>query len=216
MAKNYHDHHRERMRKRLLDGGAEAFHDHEILEMLLFYCIPRKNTNETAHALIEKFGSINGVLNADIKELQKVEGIGAVSAKFIRFISDVCRSYSSSVGTLNSCLLLDDSASYFREYLKNTPDGVCLMVCPDNGNSIVFNSVSFTDEDYVKIVNTLVSREWSKVIVGINCGREYAIPNRNEDIVYNRIKNQLLPLDIKLIDFVLVGKKSVFSLLFNC
>ncbi|MDE6784711.1 MAG: hypothetical protein K2J26_04970 [Ruminococcus sp.] len=203
------------MRKRLLDGGAEAFHDHEILEMLLFYCIPRKNTNEIAHALIESFGSINGVLNADIKELQKIDGIGAVSAKFIKFMSDVCRSYSASAGTLNPYLLFDDRASYLRKYFQNTPDGICLMVCPDNGSSIVFNSLSFTDEDYVKIINTMISREWSRVIVGINCGREYAVPERNEDIVYNRIKNQLTPLGIELIDFILVGRDSVFSLLLN-
>ncbi|MDE5763578.1 MAG: hypothetical protein K2I00_01245 [Ruminococcus sp.] len=203
------------MRKRMLDGGAEAFHDHEILEMLLFYCIPRKNTNEIAHALIESFGSINGVLNADIKELKKIDGIGNVSAKFLIFMSDVCRSYSASAGMPNPSLLLDDRASYFRKYFRNTPDCICLMVCPDNGSSIVFNSLSFTDEDYVRIINTMISREWSKVIVGINCKREYAIPERNEDVLYNRIKNQLVPLGIELVDFILVGRDSVFSFFLN-
>ena len=70
---NLHASHRERMRQRLLEHGAEAMHDHEILEMLLYYAIPRGDTNPIAHALLHRFGSLSQVLEAPVEELQKVD-----------------------------------------------------------------------------------------------------------------------------------------------
>ena len=68
-----HDGHRDRMRERILTSGISSLQSHEILEYLLYAFIPRKNTNDIAHALIEKFGSLSGVLNADAKALLEVE-----------------------------------------------------------------------------------------------------------------------------------------------
>ena len=69
-----HGGHRERMRKRFKESGNfKGFSEHEILEMLLFYIVPRKNTNDIAHELIKKFGSLNSVLNASVEELSSVK-----------------------------------------------------------------------------------------------------------------------------------------------
>ena len=71
-----HDGHREKMRRRFLQGGLDNFADHEALELLLFYAIPRRDTNPIAHALMERYGSLSAVLSAPVEDLQKVEGIG--------------------------------------------------------------------------------------------------------------------------------------------
>lgn len=65
MKKNPHEGHRERVRERFLKEGGEHFQDHELLEMLLFACIPMKNTNEKAHLLLEEFGSLSMLIEAD-------------------------------------------------------------------------------------------------------------------------------------------------------
>lgn len=72
------------MRKRFEDFGAQSLSDHEMLEMLLYLAVPRSNTNETAHRLIERFGSFCGVMNADPAELVQVDGVGEKSAHVIK------------------------------------------------------------------------------------------------------------------------------------
>ena len=59
---NVHDKHRERLRDRYLNEGIDGLRDHEVLELILFYAIPRKDTNELAHKLLNKFGNLSGVL----------------------------------------------------------------------------------------------------------------------------------------------------------
>ena len=65
-----HDGHREKMRRRFLTGGLESFADHEALELLLYYAIPRRDTNPIAHALMERYGSLSAVLAAPVEDLQ--------------------------------------------------------------------------------------------------------------------------------------------------
>ena len=79
-----HDGHREKMRRRFLQGGLDNFADHEALELLLFYAIPRRDTNPIAHALMERYGSLSAVLSAPVEDLQKVEGIGESAAILLR------------------------------------------------------------------------------------------------------------------------------------
>lgn len=81
-----HDGHRERLRRKFCQGTLE---DHELLELLLFYSIPRCNTNEIAHELLRRFGSLNAVMNADAADLQSVAGIGEVSAIQIKAVAEI-------------------------------------------------------------------------------------------------------------------------------
>ena len=75
-----HDGHRQRMKKRFLDHGLDNFDDVNALELLLFYALPRQDTNALAHALLERFGSLSGVLEASAAELGSVPGVGESAA----------------------------------------------------------------------------------------------------------------------------------------
>ena len=92
---NLHGGHRERMRERVLRSGAESLADHELLEMLLFYSIPRADTNDTAHRLIERFGSLVGVIEANAEHLCRVEGVGDRSALLFSLLSEATRRYAA-------------------------------------------------------------------------------------------------------------------------
>jgi 4-diphosphocytidyl-2C-methyl-D-erythritol kinase len=70
--KNPHAGHRKRLRERYVRSGMDDFADHEVIELLLTYAIPRVNVNEQAHALIERFGSVAGVLDASVEELCEI------------------------------------------------------------------------------------------------------------------------------------------------
>ena len=94
-ATHRHHGHRARMRERFLAGGAEGLADHELLEMMLYYAIPRRDTNDPAHALIERFGSFAGVLDADVEQLCSGEGISRESAVYLRMIAGGVRRYTA-------------------------------------------------------------------------------------------------------------------------
>ena len=81
-----HDGHREKLRRRFLDGGLDTFADHEALELLLFYAIPRRDTNELAHRLMEHYGTLDAVLTAPLEELTQISGIGENAAALIRLV----------------------------------------------------------------------------------------------------------------------------------
>lgn len=96
MSSGVHSGHRQRMRERFLSGGLEGFSDHEVLELILFYAIPRRDVNELAHRLVETFGSFKGVLDADFEDLCKIEGIGENAATLIKIFADSFRRYALS------------------------------------------------------------------------------------------------------------------------
>ena len=85
------DGHRARLRKRLLEGGAEALADHEVIEYLLMTAIPRRDVKPLAHALIRRFGSLAGVLNADPRALAGHPGMGETSAAALKIVALAAR-----------------------------------------------------------------------------------------------------------------------------
>jgi DNA repair protein RadC len=93
MADHLHHGHRKRKKEQFLKSGIEHLPEHEALEFLLYYVIPRGDTNSTAHKLIKRFGSLVGVLNARYDDLLTVEGIGENSAGFIRFVQMFSKLY---------------------------------------------------------------------------------------------------------------------------
>lgn len=92
-ANNPHAGHRARLRERARKEGLQAFEPHQVLELLLCYTIPRRETNTIAHALIERFDSLKGVFDADIEELKQIDGISDASALFLKLMPSVVRLY---------------------------------------------------------------------------------------------------------------------------
>ena len=86
-----HTNHRKRTLAKFSKQGAEVFYDHQLLEMLLFFCIPRKDTNPIAHKLLNKFGSLERMLYAPIEKLKEVDGIGERSAQLISLSAAIAR-----------------------------------------------------------------------------------------------------------------------------
>lgn len=132
-----HDGHRQRSKRRYLALGAEGMEDHQLLELLLFYAIPRQDTNETAHRLIQRFGSLQGVLHAAPEELTSVEGVGENAAVLVRLVGDMalrarCSSLPQKV--LNSP---DRTGAYFMELLAGEKKEMLYQVCLDTKGKLL-------------------------------------------------------------------------------
>ena len=91
-----HAGHRLRMRQRFRESGLDGFAPHEVLELALFYAIPQRNVNPLAHSLLERFGSLHGVLDAPVEELQKVDGMGEYAATLLSLFAQVARRLEQS------------------------------------------------------------------------------------------------------------------------
>lgn len=217
--KGCHDGHRDRIRKRFVEFGADSLHEHELVELALFYGIPRKNTNEIAHSLIENFGDINGILNASVDELCKIKGIGSSAAAFIRFLGDACNEYDSFIPSPQSPESESDYPMYFRDYFifNNAPIGLCLILCPGTNCRITFTKKGIFNGtvDMIPIANQLLRMECDRVIIGINRMDGHASPESNDVELVCIFKQKLELLGITLADFLIIGKKRSFSLMYD-
>ncbi len=89
-----HARHRNRLKRRFMKEGLTSFEKHNMLELLLFYSIPRRDTNEIAHRLVSRFGSLSGVFDAPPEELCQVEGVGENTAILIKLVSQLWFQYN--------------------------------------------------------------------------------------------------------------------------
>ena len=215
-----HDGHRSRMRSRFIENGLNSFEDHEVLELLLFYGQPRKNTNETAHALLNRFGSLHQVFNASIADLQEVEGVGESCAVLLNLIPQLQRKYemSKSVDT-KSIKGTSDAGPFFVAQFRNEQDEVLKILCLDAKGSIkkcvdigkgVVNSVHFSPR---KIVETALENKASSVIMAHNHPGGTIRPSREDINATMKVKNALDTVDIRLNDHIIVADKDYCSLL---
>ena len=141
---NPHKEHRKRIRNRYLKARGEGFAEHELLELLLFYSIPRSNTNGIAHALIERFGSINGVAEASMEELKLVDGIGDNSAVLINLIMTSAKKYAERENKENKRIeCVEDIVSYgYNHTFGAVKELVYGLYMDDNMNVIGMNLIS--------------------------------------------------------------------------
>lgn len=144
-----HDGHRQRMYFKMRSGGKMP--DHEMLEILLFNAYPRKNTNPIAHSLIAAFGSIKGVLEADIKELTEVEGVGENVAAYIKCIA-ACA--ASAYGVEDEDIYLKNYGEFkefaSRRLRKKTEETLEIYFCEKNGRVKYIYSETDSDMHRVK------------------------------------------------------------------
>ena len=112
-----HDGHRKRLRQRFLEEGLDHFTDVQVLELLLFYCIARQDTNPIAHRLLEHFGSLSRVLEAPVAELCKVEGVGENTAIFLRLVTQAGGFYLKDRAAKTKVLpTLESCAQFLQPY----------------------------------------------------------------------------------------------------
>lgn len=114
--KNVHSGHRQRLRDRAAAEGFEEFNPHQIMELLLFYAIPRQDTSEIAHLLIERFGSLQGVFGASQEELMTVEGVGKRVADWLKRVGELVDAYGDM--HISDKLHIQNYAAAFRFCLE--------------------------------------------------------------------------------------------------
>ena len=118
------------MKNLFLKNGLDYFEPHTVLELLLYYSIPMKDTNPVAHRLLEKFGSFSAVFDAPIEELSKVEGVGKSTAVLIKLIPQLSRRYQEDLDRdKNVIFSYDEAGGYLlKKFIGRQNEVVVLML----------------------------------------------------------------------------------------
>ncbi len=207
-----HEGHRKRLKNRFLEEGLDGFKDHEILELLLFYSIPQRDTNELAHSLINKFGSLSSVLETDSKELVKMRGIGEHSAILLSLIPSLSRIYFKDRWRDKPVL---NSSSKAGEYALSLFTGrnyeVFYVLCLDSQNKL--NYASLVHEGTINeapiypriIVETALRYKASRVILAHNHPGGSLRPSKADINATKKIVSALKAIDIEVVDHIIVA-----------
>lgn len=215
---NVHEGHRDRLKERFAEYGLDNFNDINVLELLLFYSIPRKDTNQLAHRLLEHFGSLEAVFDASIQELSEVEGIGRNTAVLISLIPQISK--RSACSRTRDITVFNCSAAagrYLIPLLGDEKTEKLLMLCLDAqkrlitcvevGNGVV-DSVNINVR---RLVETALKARASSVILAHNHPSGHLMPSREDELITRRVRDALQLLEISLDDHLIIGGNQYFS-----
>lgn len=214
-----HDGHRERMRERIRKEGLSSLAPHEVLEYFLFSFVPRRNTNDIAHRLLHRFGSLAGVLDADYSSLCEVEGMTANAALFLSQIPALLVQYKLNKALTVPVCVGNDAALYVSELIGNSPVERSVVLALDvKGN--LLDTIEFDSEssdkvqlDLRRLVKELLSVRAAAVIVAHNHPSGDVSPSQQDLAVCQTLRTSLEPLSIRLLDCLIVGGGRAVSLM---
>lgn len=214
-----HKDHRQRVKNRYAVEGLDRFDEHQVLELLLFYCIPRKDTNEIAHRLLKRFGSINQVFDAPQKKLEEVEGMGPGAAQFLKLLRDLERynqlHLDQKVRVLQT---LEDCGRYLIPYFKGCKNEKVYMLCLDGKCKVLAcreigeGSINSTNISIRKIVDVALSENATSVVLAHNHPGGVAVPSVEDIQVTSKIADALRLVDVIVVDHVIVSDDEYVSM----
>ena len=214
-----HKGHRERLKQRFLESGLDDFTDIQALELLLFYAIPQKDTNPLAHRLLDRFGSLSQVLEANVEDLKKVPGISSHAATLLVLIPQIARFYqvdcAQRVERLNS---LDACGAYLVPFFFGRSTETVFLLCLDAKCKVLCckevgqGSVNSASISIRRIVELALSANATSVVLAHNHPSGVAVPSVEDVQTTRRVSAALKALEIHLADHIVVADGDYVSM----
>lgn len=215
---DYHKNHRKRIDKKVEQYGFETLPDHEQLEYILFSVIPRGDTNILAHRLLEEFGTLQGVLNADKKHIQKVEGVGYRTACFLSNLNDVAglilRNQQNGPYVLDTSDRIRGYISTFYIGRLNECSYIFMLDATKRLKSVLKMSDGTTNQTHIypqRVAQQAVINSASEVIIAHNHPSGTIEPSTQDINVTKAVEAALMAVGVKLHDSVIIGGNNYFS-----
>lgn len=202
-----------------MKSGLDDFAPHNVLEFLLFYSIPRGDTNPIAHRLIEAFGSLSGVFDATPEELMKVSGVGESTAILISMIPQMARKYledkADAVNVVGGC---GDIGAYLLPKFVGRTNEALMMVSIDNKNKVISCSVvaeGTVDSAKVsrrKVMEEAMKVKATRVVLAHNHPRGVAVPSAEDVAMTREIGRLFAQVGIELVDHIIIADDDYVSM----
>ncbi len=212
--KPIHSGHRKRVINKFIEHGLDSFEEHEVLELLLFFSVPRIDTNPLAHRLIEEFGSLQNVLSAEPQELKLVKGVGDNTAALISLFRNI-RKYQNTQ-LIEKNIRFDathEIGEFCVKYFSEHIDESAIMLSVDSKRrlkkvSVISNgNVNETYFDINKIMKDALNFRAAGVIVAHNHPNGILQPSTSDVILTKEIHDLLTGVHIQLIDHIICNER---------
>lgn len=211
--KNIHSGHRKRVKANVIKNGFSQLEEHRLLELLLFYSIPREDTNELAHRLIEEFGSLDEVFKSNIQQLKKVDGVGENTAVMIAAMGETFYRISKSTPSKKKVYKTgDDLKELAVSQLKNESVEKVLVMCFDSGKKLRKTEVISEGDkvsseiDMKKIIKLIVDSDSSFAVLAHNHPVSSPSPSAYDIDATRTVCVTLRKIGYALADHIIVGE----------
>ena len=219
--------HRERIKEKFLKNGIDGFAEYEILELLLTYCIPRKDTKPIAKELLNKFKSLDNIFKADFDKLSAIDGLGKNSIAFLKLIGDlpsiIYKDELKNKKLVNKETLKISNKDILLNYLRNKigyeeVEKFYVIYLSSSNEVIEFqeNSVGTLDRSSVyprEIYKKIINLNAKSVILAHNHPSDNTTPSKCDIELTNEIAKGLKNFGALLIEHIIITKNSYFSFL---
>jgi DNA repair protein RadC len=201
------------------DGGFEYFPTHKVLEVTLYYCVPRKDVNPLAHRLVDRFGSFAAVLGAPYETLLEVDGVGSEVATYLKLLEALYKRYMiESTSSHNLILSISDAKEYVQNRFLSEPEECVLLVCLNSQGRILY--VNRLDQEVLKkaesfpmnIVKICLRADAAQVILAHNRLDRSRVPSVADAKITKTLHNALAHMDIELFDHFILADNEIFSM----
>ena len=214
-----HEGHRQRMKERYLTSGLAGFSSHEVLELLLFYALPYKDTNGLAHQLIDSFGSLPNVLEADYADLIRQPGVTPHLALLFTLTRDICRRYQTELA--GQVIQLCGTPDYIRRlkpwFLGDRKESIVLLSLDNkrkllNTSRVMTGSVSISTFNIRLVVQQALQDNATAVVLAHNHPSGFAFPSKEDVSITKQLVVVLESMDIQLLDHIVVAENDCLSM----
>lgn len=216
-----HAGHRQRLRERFLHAGISAFSNHEILELLLTFVLPRKDVKPVAKLLLTRFHSVRNVIDAPLEDLKTIPGVGEISAIGIKFIKNFAELYLQQP-LLTSPWTLDNNEQlerFWRMRLGGLKFEVAEVAFLDTQLRLLQDGVIRISEGVVdrtciqprKIMEYALKKNAHAIIVAHNHPSGSVLPSDADCYITQSIKKAAETLDLRFIDHLIIGATEIYS-----
>ena len=213
-----HDGHRQRLKTEFL-ARPDSFPDHKLLELLLFYTIPQGDVNDLAHELVERFGSLAGVLDASVEELKKVKGVGDHTAVFLRMLPAVLGRYQGARTRLSAIINSPEEAyAWLEPYFFGARNEMVYVLCLDGKRQVLGvrkvaeGSIELAEVNTRRIAEEAIGLRAAQIYVAHNHVSNLAIPSQADWLTTDTLRGALRPIGIELIDHLVFVDGDMVSL----
>ncbi|MFQ5827965.1 MAG: DNA repair protein RadC [Candidatus Methylomirabilia bacterium] len=216
--KEYAEGHRARLRARYRLNGEGALQDYELLELLLTFAIPRRGTKLPAKKLLERFGTLARVFEADPPALEEIDGIGSQAATLISLIRPLAsRFLADARGAKTLLRSTGDAAAYFQARLKGLPEEEVHVAFVNAKNAVMATEClqrGTVDQSVVyprKVIERALAHKASGFIVVHNHPSGDPTPSDHDRDLSQALKSAAATVGVRFLDHLIIGETTPFS-----
>lgn len=217
---NIHKDHRKKVRSRFYESGLQGMASHNILELLLFFGIPYKDTNPMAHELISRFGSLSAVFEAKRSDLMQVKGMTENAACLISLILPLYRKYYEDLlSRKNEFENIEELVDFLRTlYLDNNSNERVFLLCFDANKHLITykmlgeGDINSSDIDLRKLASVVLETSCQSVIISHNHPHGVVAPSSGDIAVTKEFVRLLEILKVQVEDHIIVSDSDYFSM----